>query len=461
LFKFKRSGMKVTKENIDDLNAVITVDVEKKDYNDRVESTLKDYRKKANIDGFRPGKAPMGMIRKMYGQSVLLDEVNKVISEALNNYIQENEELKMLGEPIAKEDQETIDFDKEDDFSIKFDVGLHPDVDVELNKRMKLPFYKIKADEQLIDEYIENYAKNFGELVDADESDEESYLMGKMIQLNDKEEPLENGIVKEDAKVSVSLCKDEDIKSQLVGLKIGDIVSFDVWKAFPNETEVAGMLEIEKEDVKSLENTMFRLVVEGVQTFKEAEVDQELFDKVFGEGEVDSVEAFRDKIREQAEQNFIPDMEYKLLLDAKDKLVKKVDPVLPEEFLKRWLKQTNNELSDEQIEQDWPRFVEDMKWQLISNKIAKDNELDLTKEDLLKAAKEYASAQFRQYGMSYVPDEHLEKYAQEILKKEDEARKIADREMERKVLDVIRDNVKIDEKEVSVDEFKGLFEDKK
>jgi trigger factor len=246
-----------------------------------------------------------------------------------------------------------------------------------------------------------------------------------------------------------------------VGLKKGDIVSFDVWKAFPNETEVAGILEIEKDDVKSLENTMFRLVVEGVQTFKEAEIDQALFDKVFGEGEVDSVEAFRDKIREQAEQNFIPDMEYKLLLDAKDKLVKKVDPDLPEEFLKRWLKQTNNELSDEQIEQDWPRFVEDMKWQLISNKIAKDNELDLTKEDLLKAAKEYASAQFRQYGMSYVPDEHLEKYAQEILKKEDEARKIADREMERKVLDVIRDNVKIDEKEVSVDEFKGLFEDKK
>ncbi|MEA3447500.1 MAG: trigger factor [Bacteroidota bacterium] len=452
--------MKVTKENIDDLNAVLTVNIEKKDYQDRVDNTLKEHRKSAQMKGFRQGKVPMGLIKKMYGKHVMLEEINKVVSEALNEYIQKNEDMKLLGEPIANEDQETIDFDKEENFTLKFDVGLNPEHDIELNKRIKIPYYKIKADDKLIDEYIENYAKNFGELVDADVSSEESYVTGKLTQLDDDGNPLEDGIVNEKAKVAVSLAKNDDIKARLVGLKKGDTVDFDIWIAFPNETEIAGLLNIKKEEAKDLKNKMFRLEAEAFQTFKEAEIDQELFDKVFGKDEVTSVEEFREKISEQVEQNFMPDIDYKFMIDAKDKLVDKFDQELPENFLKRWLLQTNKELTKEKIEEDWDNFVKVMKWEIITNEIAKQHELDLKPEELLGAAKSFAESQFSQYGMSYIPGEQLEKYAQEILKDEDTRRKIADKAMENKIMDVLKETIKLDEKTVSFDKFKSFFEDK-
>ncbi|MFO7790329.1 MAG: trigger factor [Bacteroidota bacterium] len=453
--------MKVTKENKDNLNAVLTVEVDKDDYQENMDNTLKEHRKKAKMDGFREGKVPMGLIKKMYGKHVLLDEVNKLVSNALNDYLKNNEELKLLGEPIASEDQDGLDFENKENFTFKFDIGINPEPEIELNKRIKIPYYKVKADEKIVDEYIENYARNYGEMVDTDVSDEESYISGKITQLDENGKPLENGIVNTDAKVAVSLAKDDEIKARLVGLKKDDTVEFDIWKAFPNETEIAGILNIDKDQAKNLQNNIFRLDINAIQTFREAEIDQKLFDKVFGEGEVDSVESFRDKIREQAEQNFTPDIEYKFMLDAKDKLVKKIDPELPEDFLKRWLLQTNEDLTKEKLEQDWPKFVEDMKWQLITNQLAKEHNIDIKQEDLLKAAKNYAAAQFRQYGLGSMPEEQLNKYAQEILKDEDTTRKIADKEMENKVLEVIKENVKLDEKSVSLDEFKSFFEEDK
>ncbi|MFW5805940.1 MAG: trigger factor [Bacteroidales bacterium] len=453
--------MKVTKENIDNLNAVLTVNIEKDDYQDKVENSLKEHRKNAQMKGFRQGKVPMGMIKKMYGKSVMLDEINTVVSEALNDYIQKNEDLKLLGEPIANEEQENIDFDNDENFTFKFDVGLNPEPDVELNKRIKIPYYKIEAEDKLVDEYIENYAKNYGELVDADVSDEASYISGSLTQLDDDGNPLENGIVNEKAKVVVSLAKNDDVKAKLVGLKPGDTVDFDIWKAFPNETEIAGLLNIDKEKAKDLKHKMFRLETDSIQTFKEAGIDQELFDKAFGKDEVTSVEEFREKIREQIDQNFKPDIDYKFMLDAKDKLVEKFNPEIPENFLKRWLLQTNKELTKEKIEEDWDNFVKEMKWQLITNEIAKQHELDLKPEELFDAAKNYAEAQFRQYGMNYLPDEQLEKYAQEILKDEDTRRKIADKSMENKIMDMLKENIKLDKKTVSFDKFKSFFEDKK
>ncbi|MGC9331225.1 MAG: trigger factor [Bacteroidales bacterium] len=453
--------MKVTKENIDDLNAVLTVNIEKKDYQDKVDQTLKEQRKSVQMKGFRQGKVPMGLIKKMYGKHVMLEEVNKVVSEALNDYIQKNEDMKLLGEPIASEDQATIDFDKEEDFTLKFDVGLNPEPEIELNKRIKIPYYSIKAEDKLVDEYIENYAKNFGELVDADVSGEESYVTGKLTQLDDDGNPLEDGIVNEKAEVAVSLAKNDDIKARLVGLKKGDTVDFDIWKAFPNETEITGLLNIDKEEAKKIKHTMFRLEAETFQTFKEAEIDQDLFDKVFGKDEVTSLEEFRKKIGEQVEQIFMPDIDYKFMIDAKDKLVEKFDPELPEKFLKRWLSQTNKELTKEKIEADWDNFVKDMKWQIITNEIAKQHDIDLKPEELFSTAKSYAESQFRQYGMSYIPEEQLEKYAQEILKDKETRRKITDKAMENKIMDVLKENIKLDEKTVSFDEFKSFFDDKK
>jgi len=456
----KRSGMKVTKDQIDDLNAVITVNVEKSDYQDKVNDVLKDYRKKANIDGFRPGKAPMGLVKKMYGKAILMDEVNNVISEALTDYMK-NEDMQILGEPLPNDDQEPIDFDKQDDFSFKFDIGMSSPIEVNMTKREKLPYYKIKADDTLIDEYIESYAKNFGEMTDADVSDEESFIIAKVMQLDAEDKPMEDGIVNEEAKISVALAKDDDAKAALVGLKPGDIITLNLWNAFPNEVEVAGLLEIEKEDVEALKDAKFQITVHEIQSFKEAEIDEKLWDKVFGEGEVTSMEAFREKIAAQAEGGFGDQSETKLLIDAKEKLVNKVDPQLPEEFLKRWVKANNREITDEQLDNEWNLFVNDMKWQIISNHLAKENDIKVENEEMLKGAKAFARAQFQQYGMGQIPDEYLENYASEILKKEEEARRIADQVMEKKLLDIIRESMKIEEKEVSWEEFKALFEDKK
>jgi trigger factor len=455
---FKRSGMKVTKDQIDELNAVITVNVEKADYQDKVNDVLKDYRKKANIDGFRPGKAPMGLVKKMYGKAILMDEVNNVISEALTDYMK-SEDLQILGEPLPNDNQEAIDFDKEEDFSFKFDLGMSKPIEVNMTKREKLPYYKIKADETLIDEYIESYAKNFGEMSDAEVSDEESFIIAKVMQLDADEKPMEEGIVNEEAKISVALAKDDDAKAALVGLKAGDIITLNLWKAFPNEVEIAGLLEIEKEEVEALKAANFQITVHEVQSFKEAEIDQKLWDKVYAEGEVTSMEAFREKIAEQAEGGFGDQSETKLLIDAKEKLINKVDPKLPEEFLKRWVKANNREITDEQLEKEWNLFLNDMKWQIISNQLAKENDIKVENEEMMEQAKIYANAQFRQYGMGQIPEEFMENYAGEILKKEEEARRIADQVMEKKLLEIIRESMKVEEKEVSWEEFKALFED--
>jgi trigger factor len=449
--------MKVTKNQIDDLNATITVNVEKDDYEKQVEEVLKDYRKKANLDGFRQGKAPMGLIKKMYGKSILLDEVNRVISDALNDYIQK-EELPILGEPLPNDDQEPIDFDKEENFSFKFDIGMTLPIEVQMSKREKLNYYKIQADDKLIDEYIESYAKNFGEMKDAEVSDEESFIIAKVMQLDSEDKPVEGGIVNEEAKISVALAKNDDAKSTLVGLKAGDIVSLNLWEAFPNETELSGLLEINKEEVEDLKNANFQITVHEIQSFTEAEIDQKLWDRVYGEGEVKSMEEFRQKIKEQAESNFVDQSEYKLMLDAKDKLIKKVDPQLPEEFLKRWVKANNKKITEEQLNQEWDLFVNDMKWQIVSNQMAKDNEIKLDNDEMISAAKEFATAQFRQYGMNYVPDEYVDNYAKELLGKEDQYRKIADQLMEKKLLNIIRESMKVEDKEVSMDEFKALFD---
>ncbi|MEA1874612.1 MAG: trigger factor [Bacteroidota bacterium] len=451
--------MKVTKDQIDDLNAVITVNVEKTDYQDKVNDVLKDYRKKANVDGFRPGKAPMGLVKKMYGKAILMDEVNNLISEGLTDYMK-NEDLQILGEPMPNEDQHSIDFDKEDDFSFKFDIGMSSPIEVNMTKREKLPYYKIKADETLIDEYIESYAKNFGEMTDAEVSDEESFIIAKVMQLDAENKPMEDGIVNEEAKLSVALAKDDDAKAALIGLKADDIITLNLWNAFPNEVEVAGLLKIEKEEVEALEDVNFQITVHEIQSFSEAEIDQKLWDKVFKEGEVTNMETFREKIAAQAEGGFGDQSETKLLIDAKEKLISKVDPKLPEDFLKRWVKANNREITEEQIENEWNLFLNDMKWQIISNQLAKENEIKVDDDEMLEGAKAFASAQFQQYGMGQVPDEYLENYASEILKKEEETRRIADQVMEKKLLKIIRESMKVEEKEVSWEEFKELFEDK-
>ncbi len=449
--------MNIVKENISDLTAVLKVNIKEEDYAKKVEDVIKDYRKKARIDGFRPGKVPNGLIKKMYGKGILVEEVNKLISESLTNYIRD-EKLNLLGEPLPAENQKVADFDNETEFEFSFDVALAPEVEVKLSKRDKVAYYDIKVDDKLLETHYDNYARRFGTFVDVEETTDNEMLTGNFTQLNEEGNILEDGVKAEEVKITIEYIKDEDIKKTLAGHKAGDIVKFDVRKAYPSDSEIASMLRIDKEAAKDI-NGDFQFEIAKVQRFEKAEINQELYDKAFGKDVVKSDEEFKTKVTEEIKLNFVRETDYRFLIDAKEKFVQKINPELPTEFLKRWLTVVNEgKFTAEQIEEEFPKFEEDLKWQIIKDQIIRDNELKVEESDILDAAKEATAAQFAQYGLANLPDEQLEQYAQEILKKDDQRRSLYEKKFEDKVVEFIKDSVKLDNKEVTIEEFQKLWE---
>ena len=449
--------MNITKENIDELNSVITVSIEKNDYEENAEKVLRDYRKKVNLDGFRAGKVPMGMVRKMYGKSVLVEEINKLISEALSGFISENQ-LNVIGEPLPNKDQKPVDFDHQSDFEFKFDVGIAPDFEIKLTKRDKIPFYQIQIEDKMIDNYVENYTKRFGKVETTDKIEENSLVKGSVQQIDKEGNIVKNGLSHDDVMFSMERLQQVKIKKAFTNKKIGDTVDFDVKKAFENDTEIAAFLKLKKEEVAEI-NPNFRFTVNEMSNYIDAEINQELFDKVFGEGKIKSVEEFRNAIKDDIAKTLVRESEFKFFLDAKEKLVNKTNLELPEEFLKRWLSSTKegSELTEEKMKDEFPLFLEDLKWQLIKSKVITENELNVTEEEVLSLSKEVALQQFAQYGLSNVPDEQLEGYAREMLKKDDDRKRLYEKKLEDKVVEYIKENVKVDEKEISSEEFSKLF----
>ncbi|MCF6242984.1 MAG: trigger factor [Bacteroidales bacterium] len=457
--------MEVIKEQIDDLNASVTIQLTEEDYKPKVDSALKDIKKKVNMPGFRPGMVPIGLVKKMYGTSVIVDEVNKLVSESLNKYITD-EKLEIIGEPIPSEKQKTpIDFDNQKEFEFIFDLGLRPEIEINLNKRIKIPYYIIKPDEDLIEQYIKSYTGKYGQVKEIDEVEDKAFIKGDFIELDEEGNEKEEGIRSEMAPISLDHIKDEEIKKELIGKKKGDEVKFDPRKIFSGNAEAASVLKIKEEEVENL-NPNFKYIIKEITKFEEAELNQELFDKVFGEGEVKSEEEFREKIIEEIKENSKADSDYRLGIDAKEKLVAKFDVSLPEEFLKRWLKlrDEENKLSDEEFEKEFPKILKDLKWQLISSQIAKDNDIKVEYDEVKELAMKYVEMQFIQYGLpaGSFGKEQLEQYATDMfLKKEDEVRRLYDQKYLEKVIDVIKESVKLDEKEITNEEFSKLFEDNK
>jgi len=447
--------MEVVKNQIDELNATLTVNVAKEDIAENVEKSLKEYRKKANVAGFRPGMVPMGLIKKMYGNAIIADELNKSVSQSLSDFLVK-EKLNVLGEPLPSENKEQVDFATQDKFEFVFDIGLSPEFEIKLTKRDKVNKYLIKVDDEMTQKYIESYQQRFGSFEPAKKSTEESLLTADLIELDDKGELVENGVSVEEVSVSIKMIKDDKIKKSFIGLTEGTILDFDIKKAYPNDTEISSMLKIEKDQVEGISNN-FRLTVKEVKDFVKAEINQEFYDKCFGDNAVKTEEEFNKRIVEDIQASFSRETKYKMLLDIKEKLIEKLALSLPEEFLKRWIIATNRDITDEQIEQEFPRFIKDLQWTLIKGKIAKENELKVEEEELKNAAKQQLIAQFSQYGMSYVPDEYLDKYAVEMLSKEEEANKLYEQEIEEKVVDFVAEAIKTEEKEITVDEFNELF----
>jgi trigger factor len=450
--------MNITRENIDALNTVLSIRLEKNDYETKVNEVLADYKKKARIDGFRPGKVPIGLIHKMYRKPVLAEELNKMVSESLSKYLFD-EKLHILGEPLPhKNDTKTIDWDFDTEFEFKFDLGLAPEIEVKISPKDKYPYYTIKVDNAMIDKYIESYTQRFGELISVESAGEKDLLKADLVQLDAENKPLSEGIQVNDATLSIEMIKDAAIKSKIMALKKEESLEIDLKKAYPNDTEIAALLKIEKEKVAMLYPS-FRVQVKDISHFKSAEINQELFDKIYGPGQVNSEKEFRGKISADAATALLQDSEYRFRIDVKETLIKKTKFDLPKDFLKRWLFEINEgKFTAEQIEKDFDHFAEDLKWQLIKDQISSDNQLVVADDDLNLAAKEMARQQFRQYGMSNVPDEHLEQFAKRMLERKEDLNNIKARVAEDKVIGFIKATVKLDEKEISSEKFNKLFE---
>jgi trigger factor len=449
--------MNITRENIDDLNAVLKVEIKKPDYEEKVENVLKDYRKKANIKGFRPGMVPIGLVRKMYGRAVQIDEINKIVTDGLQKYISD-EKIEVLGDPLPKlDEQEGIDFDTQEDFTFSFELGLAPEVDLKLSKKNKVSQYIITVDEKMKNDYIENYTRRFGELRSAETTDEKDIIKGSIAALGNDGETDPEGIAAESTSLSIDIIKDKKIKKQFIGKGLNETVDFDIRKAFPNETEIAGLLHRKKEETEGLEGT-FRFTIGEISRFHPAELGQELFTRIYGEGVVNSEEEFMKKIEDEIAASLKRETEYKLMLDVKALALEKTEMELPEEFLKKWLLRVNEKTTAEQIEQEFDSFKKDLKWQLIRNKTARDNKVTISEEELLKEAANITRYQFQQYGLFYATDEQIENYAKETLKREEDAKRIADKILEEKIVAILKDLVKLEDKNITIDEFNKLFE---
>lgn len=445
--------------SVDSVNAIIQISVAKADYQDKYDNALKTFRKKANVPGFRPGTVPTGMVKKMYGKSILAEEINKIVGESLYKYIQDNK-LNVLGEPMVNEEkQQSIDFATEGDYDFFFDIALAPEIKLNLSDKDKIAYYNIDINDELVEKQVNAYKSNYGKY----ESINEGAVATDLIKGNIVE--LENGVAKaggisvEAGVLMPSYMKNEAEQNKFIGAKPNDVITFNPGKAYDgNETEIASLLKIQKPDVQAI-SPEFQFTVTEVTRYKESDLDQDLYDKIFGKDTIKTEEEFRAKVKNSISEQFKPDSDYKFLLDARELLMNKAGELqFPDAFLKRWLMATGKERTAETLDAEYPKIIEDLKFHLIKEQIAKENELKIEEADVKAIAMEAARAQFAQYGMMGLPDEMIENYANDMLKNQDNRRNLIDRAMESKIIECLKSKLGVEEKSISLDEFRKFFE---
>lgn len=450
--------MNVSHQNTDNLNAVISIEISKADYQAKVDKSLRAYGQKANIPGFRKGKVPFSILTKMFGKSVRAEEINRLVSESLYNYIRDSK-LNILGEPMTAEDM-TVDLDAQDDFTFRFDVALAPELDVKVDKKIKVPYYTITVDDDMVNRQSESFRSRFGKQVSVDEStDERDLVKGSMVELAADGTPAEGGIVVESTIVSPNYFKSDEEKAKFAGVKKGAKVVFNPSKSCNGSTaELASMLNIDKEKAAQV-TADFEMTVTEITHLQPADLDQELFDNLFGKDTVKSEEEYFAKLREMIARQLVPESDYRFSIDARAAIEKAVgDFELPEAFLKRWLLATDQERKAETIDDDFAKMVPDLKWQLIKEQIVKQFDIHVDDNDLKAVAKHVAASQFAQYGMTGVPDDVLERYANEMLSSKDTRSRLINQATEQKIQTAIKESVTLNQKEISMEKFQKLFE---
>lgn len=443
--------MQINQSEVKDQMMVLTLTLEPQDYQDAVQKELKQIRQKANVPGFRPGMVPMGMIKKMYGKGVLAEVINKEIGTHLGKYM-EDQKLNILGDPLPNEElTPALDMDTQDTFTFAFDIALAPEFDAKLNGKNKLTHYNITVTDEMVDNQINSYAERYGENVEVEQAQENDILKGIIT------EQKEGGVVKENAMFNPMYMKDEEQKALFKDVKKGDVVTFNPVKAYQSDVEVSSMLGIMKEDVAGLSET-FTMEVQGIMHHQAAAIDAELFAKVYGENNIQDEADFRAHVKAEIEENMSEDSEYKFGLDTKAAIMKKMEKVaFPEAFLKRWVKATNEKMSEEEIERDFDKMLDELRWHLAKDQLMKHFNIQVEKEDVEDYAKKVAKMQFMQYGLMHVEDQFLTNYAQEMLKKEDQLRGIVERVAEQKVYAALKGVAKIEEQAISHADFGKLF----
>ncbi|MFC2296283.1 MAG: trigger factor [Prevotella sp.] len=449
--------MKVSFENPDKINGLLTITVEEDDYKSEVEKTLKDYRKKANVPGFRPGQVPMGMIKRQFGSAVKMDAVNKIVGEQINKYIADNK-INMLGQPLASEAQQPQDLEKEAPYTFIFDIAVAPEFDIELTAKDKIDYYDITVDDALIDRQVEMFASRLGKNADVEEYADGDVVKGDLHELDEKGNTKENGLTVEAAMVMPEYIKAAAQKKLFKGAKVGDVITFNPRKAYKDrDAELASLLKVGKDKLAEHEGD-FSYQITNIQRFENHPVDQELFDQTFGKGQVKDEKEFRAKIAEGLKKQLEMDSDYKFLQDVRKYAEEKVGQLTyPDALLKRVMKENNKEKDQEFIDKNYEASIRELTWSLIRNKLSEKAQVKVNDDDVRNAARETARVQFAQYGMNNVPDEYVNNYADQLLKKQESVQQFVDRAVDLKLIEAIKKVVKLNKKSISLDDFNKMM----
>lgn len=449
--------MKVSFENPDKINGLLTITVEEADYKNEVDQTLKDYRKKANVPGFRPGQVPMGMIKRQYGGAVKMDAINKIVGEQINKYITDNK-INMLGQPLASEAQQPQDLEKDGPYTFIFDIAVAPEFEIELTSKDKIDYYDINVDDALIDRQVEMFASRLGKNVDVEEYADGDVVKGDLRELDKKGNTKEDGLTVEAAMVMPGYIKAAAQKKLFKGAKVGDIITFNPRKAYKDsDAEMAALLKIEKDKLAEHEGD-FSYQITNIQRFENHAIDQELFDQTFGKDQVKDEKAFRAKIAEGLKGQLEMDSDYKFLQDVRKYAEEKVGQLTyPDALLKRMMKENNKEKDQEFIDKNYDASIKELTWSLIRNRLSEKAQVKVNDEDVRNAARETARVQFAQYGMNNVPDEYVNNYADELLKKQESVQQFVDRAIDLKLIEAFKKTVKLNKKSISLDDFNKMM----
>ena len=451
--------MNVSLQNIDKVSALLTVKLEKADYQEKVDKALKSFRQKAQMPGFRKGMIPMSLIKKMYGKSVLAEEVNKLLSETVFKYIQDNK-VNILGEPLPNEDkQPAIDFDTMEEFEFLFDIALAPEFKAELNADDKVDYYDIEVSDEMVDNQIKAYTQRNGKYEKVDAYADKDMLKGLLAELDENGNTKEGGIQVEGAVMMPAYMKNEEQKAIFANAKVNDVLVFNPHTAWEgNPAELASLLKVDKEAATEVKSN-FSFQVEEITRFVEGELNQEIFDQVFGEGVVKTEEEFRAKVKEAIAKQFVADSDYKFLLDLRKVLMDKVGKLeYPDALLKRIMRANNPDKDEKFVEDNYDKSIEELTWHLIKEQLVKANEIKVEQQDIVNMAREATRAQFAQYGMLNIPDELVENYVKEMLKKKESVDGLVNRVVETKLTDAIKPQVTLVHKSISAADFNKMFE---